>query len=204
MGGSEFVEIGREAGLGVDATDAANAADPGLDPAPKARKKRGRGNVWTTVTATPEQRVIITDRADRAGMSVSSYLVQRGLQDQVVVRTDWRQWVARLTEVNARLAEVSALLEDRATPLDAVRLGILLCRIEDAARGLLTPAQKAIARMAEDIDFTALDPAQSTRASVGEDETTGEDALWPEDDPEGSLDARVDLSDREDDAGGHR
>jgi len=174
MSSSEIDDTSRVTVPGVDAKDADDAAELALDPATKARKKRGRGNVWTTVTATPEQRVIIADRAARAGLSVSSYLIQRGLQDQVVVRSDWRQAVARLTEVNARLAEISTLLEDRATPLEAVQLGLLLCRVEDAARGLLTPAQKAIARLAEEIDFAALSLDPEAGASAGRDDASSD------------------------------
>lgn len=203
MGRSESDKVGRRVGDGVDVGDADEARNADLTPAPKARKKRGRGNVWTTVTATPEQRVIITERADRAGMSVSSYLVQCGLKTQVVRRSNWQQAVAQLTEVNTRLAEVSALLEDRATPLDAVRLSVLLCRIEDAARGLLTPGQKAIARIAEDIDFASLVSVERAGASGEDVEATDENVSRPEDDRQGGLAADADLSDGDGLPGGH-
>jgi hypothetical protein len=133
---------------GTAATTASKSA------ARRSRPVKRKG--WTTVYATEEERIVIGAQAEAAGLSLAQFLVARALREQVVVRADWRAAVARLSEVSARLGDLSTALEDRTKPLDAVRLHLDLCRIEAAARGLLTPAQRQIARSMQAIDFEAL------------------------------------------------
>lgn len=155
--------------------DAERGVEPGVagEPSPSATASKGPAhrlsgrprtattlrNHRITVYADDEQKQQLTERARTAGLTISSYLVARGLQSQVVARGDWQRVVERLTAVERHLDALAQHVSDRARPVEALRITAALLAVERAARGLAMPWQRAIAEAADDLDPSAFWPA---------------------------------------------
>lgn len=85
----------------------------------------------------------IEARAAAAGMSLSTFVSRRALEDTMVNRADWRRCVQQQATILKRLERIAEAAEDRASVLDAGRILLALRAIEQQADALMPGAPEA-------------------------------------------------------------
>lgn len=104
---------------------------------PQPKMKRAK---WNVLNTTPEERVIIRGLAKDAGLGISAYLIERGLQ-RPVARQDW----TRIAHQQARLIALLEQIADTPVPDAGVReagqILLALRRIEAEIEGWFPAGQ---------------------------------------------------------------
>ena len=105
-------------------------------PQPKAKRAK-----WNVLNPTPEERAIICGLAKDAGMGISAYLIERGLQRPVAGRQDW----TRIAHQQARLIALLEQIADTPVPdaglREAGQILLALRRIEAEIEGWVPTGQ---------------------------------------------------------------
>lgn len=98
-----------------------------------------RRKKWSVLNPTPLERALIEENAHTARMAVGRYILAAALRQQPAARNDWRELVGHLVRLNNQLDEVRRSVEDRVSPLNALRITLALRQIEDAAFSSVMP-----------------------------------------------------------------
>ena len=96
---------------------------------------------WNVLNTTPRERALICGFAAEAGVGVSAYLIERGLQRPVAARQDW----TRIAHQQARLIALLEQIADMSVPdagvRDAGQILLALRRIEAELEGGIPTGQ---------------------------------------------------------------
>lgn len=99
---------------------------------------------WDVLNPTPAERAAITRFATDAGMSVSAYLIARGLHRPVAARQDWTEIAhrqARLITLLEQIAQTHADSDADGTPRQVGQVLFALWRIETEIQSWMPTGQ---------------------------------------------------------------